>query len=195
MAAAVVGLFLLKDRKPDAPPESASDTDLVVPAFALTERSGETVRRDDLLGKVWVTAFTFTRCAGQCTQISGVMAHLQHDLADQKDVVLVSITVDPEYDTPKVLRAYADRFKADPHRWLFLTGEPDTVYRLIEKGFRIGAQPNTGAERTPGNEVKHDFHMAVVDRRGHIRAYVAGTAPDAAEQLETHVKALLREGT
>src|SRR5437870_2233818 len=110
---------------------SCPDTSLLddvhysVADFALTERSGQTVRRADLLGKTWVAAFIFTRCAGPCSQVTGAMAHLQHDLAGIKGVVLVSFTVDPEFDRPAVLRSYADRFQADPRDWLFLTGKQE----------------------------------------------------------------------
>ncbi len=161
--------------------------------FSLVERSGATVRNQDLAGKVWVAAFIFTRCAGPCTQVSGVMAHLQKDLLDQKDVRLVSFTVDPEYDQPMVLRAYAKKFGADPERWLFLTGQPDKVYALIRHGFHLAAQQNEGVERTPGNEVMHDIRLAVVDRRGHIRAYITATDPDAVPRVEDKVHELLRE--
>src|SRR5207249_82727 len=91
--------------------------------FSLIERSGQTVEHSDLLGKVWVAGFVFTRCSGSCPQISATMARLQKELAGQPDVVLVSFTVDPEYDTSKVLREYAESYQADPKRWLFLTGK------------------------------------------------------------------------
>src|SRR5438309_9966009 len=96
----------------------ATDVHFPVADFALTERSGDNVRRADLLGKTWVAAFIFTRCAGPCTQISGVMAHLQHDLAGLDNVMLVSFTVDRVFDLPEVLHSYAIRFEADPIRWL-----------------------------------------------------------------------------
>jgi cytochrome oxidase Cu insertion factor (SCO1/SenC/PrrC family) len=106
--------------------------------FSLTERISQTIRQSDLLGKVWVAAFIFTRCAGPCAQISGSMARLQHDLAGLDGVVLVSFTVDPQYDQPQVLSAYATRYGADPKRWLFLTGEQDAVYSLNIKSFKLG---------------------------------------------------------
>ena len=175
------------------PPAGPDDGLYPLPDFALTERSGQTVRRQDLLGKVWVAAFVFTRCAGPCTKVSAGMARLQHDLAGEPDVRLVSFTVDPEYDTPAVLRQYAARFGAQPGRWLFLTGQPDAVYRLIGQGFHLYAEPNQGADRTPGNEVMHDIRLAVVDRRGHVRGYFEATDPEAVGRLEDKVRALLRE--
>src|SRR5438132_10649016 len=99
------------------PTSLADDPQFAVADFALTERSGQTVQRSDLLGKTWVAAFIFTRCAGPCAQISGTMAHLQHDLQGTNGVVLVSFTVDPEFDRPAVLRDYAHRFGADSEEW------------------------------------------------------------------------------
>ena len=177
---------------PPAPP-STDDHLYPVSDFSLTERSGQTIRKADLLGKVWVAAFVFTRCAGPCTQVSGVMARLQHELAHSKDVVLVSFSVDPEYDSPKVLSEYATKFGAEPNRWLFLTGKPDDVYRLIREGFKLTAQQNEGADRTPGNEVMHDTRLAVVDRDGEIRGYYQATEPEAVGQLEEKIARLLSE--
>jgi cytochrome oxidase Cu insertion factor (SCO1/SenC/PrrC family) len=175
------------------PPTTADDHLYPVRDFTLTERSGKTVRRDDLRGKVWVAAFVFTRCAGPCRQISGAMARLQHDFADEADVRLVSLTVDPAYDTPQVLRDYASQFQADSEKWLFLTGKPDQVYDLIGHGFYLTAKPNEGADRTPGNEVMHDTRLAVVDQKGEIRGYFDGTNPEDISRLERKVRALLQE--
>jgi cytochrome oxidase Cu insertion factor (SCO1/SenC/PrrC family) len=165
----------------------------LVPDFQLTERSGRTVSRDDLKGKVWVAAFVFTRCAGPCSQISGAMAQLQNAVVSQKDVALVSITVDPEHDTPKVLTDYAAKFNADPDRWLFLTGEPAKVYSLIRDGFKLGVEQNEGTARTPGNEVMHSTRLALVDRQGEIRGYYDGTDADSLAKLKKKIALLLRE--
>jgi protein SCO1/2 len=189
MAAILLGLLTCAAAAGPAAPDDDLGT---VTDFSLTERSGKTVRRGDLEGKVWVAAFIFTRCAGPCAQVSGVMARLQHDLAASSDVVLVSFSVDPEYDTPAVLREYAKRYGADPERWLFLTGEPTAVYRLIREGFHLTAQQNQGADRTPGNEVMHDVRLALVDRRGHIRGYYEATDPTAVARLEEKIPAVLR---
>jgi cytochrome oxidase Cu insertion factor (SCO1/SenC/PrrC family) len=109
-----------------------------VPDFALIERSGQPVTRADLLGKVWIASFIFTRCVEECPLVSNHMARLQDVFAAEPDVRLVSITVDPAYDTPEVLTRYAQSFAAQPQRWLFLTGDKATIYRLVREGFRLG---------------------------------------------------------
>lgn len=193
----VLGLTGCQTGRPSAEPD---DDFGAVADFALTERSGRTVQRADLLGRVWVAAFTFTRCAGPCAQVSGNMARLQQELAGQADVVLVSLTVDPDYDTPKVLQDYATRYGADPQRWLFLTGPQEAVYRLIRDSFRLGVEQTAGPSRTPGNEVLHSTKLAVVDRRGHLRGYFDGRMVDdegkpAADlpRLKQKVAALVQE--
>ena len=171
------------------PPNTSIATDVHFPVadFALTERSGDTVRRADLLGKSWVAAFIFTRCAGPCTQVSGAMAHLQHDLAALDNVVLVSFTVDPEFDRPEVLREYAKRFQADPRRWLFLTGKQDDIHRLAYESFHLGVVKNEGNVQ-PGYEVEHSTRLALVDPQGTIRGYYDGTDDAALPKLERHIK-------
>jgi cytochrome oxidase Cu insertion factor (SCO1/SenC/PrrC family) len=109
-----------------------------VPDFALIERSGQSVTRADLLGKVWIASLIFTRCVEECPLVSSHMARLQDVFTTEPDVRLTSITVDPAYDTPEVLTRYAQSFAAQPQRWLFLTGDKATIYRLVREGFRLG---------------------------------------------------------
>jgi cytochrome oxidase Cu insertion factor (SCO1/SenC/PrrC family) len=109
-----------------------------VPDFSLTERGGRPVERGDLRGKVWIANFIFTHCLDTCPLQSSQMARLQAAFAGEGDARLVSITVDPERDTPEVLARYADRFSALPGRWLFLTGRKEAIYGLAQEGFRLG---------------------------------------------------------
>ena len=109
-----------------------------VPDFALLDRSGQQVTKSDLLGKVWIASLIFTRCVEECPLVSSHMARLQDAFTAARDLRLVSITVDPAYDTPEVLTRYAQRFAAQPERWLFLTGDKATIYRLVREGFHLG---------------------------------------------------------
>jgi protein SCO1/2 len=168
-----------------------SDVDYSVSDFSLIERGGETVQRDDLHGKIWVAAFIFTRCAGPCSQVSGAMAHLQHDLAGTKGIKLVSFTVDPEYDRPEVLRIYAERFKADPRNWLFLTGNRDEIHKLAVESFHLGVVKNEGPDVKPGFQVEHSTKLVLVDPEGRIRDYFDGTNPEELPRLERQISLLL----
>jgi cytochrome oxidase Cu insertion factor (SCO1/SenC/PrrC family) len=120
-----------------------------VPDFALQERSGVVVRKQDLLGKVWLVAFIFTQCAEECPLMSHRMAQLQELYRAEPDFRLVSITVDPEHDTPAVLSQYAGSFGAHPQRWLFLTGEKAAILLLARDGFHLGVVDRRAAQQSP----------------------------------------------
>src|SRR5262249_7987413 len=104
----------------------------VVPEFRLTERAGTPVTQADLRGKVWIADFIFTRCPDVRPVLTTRMRDLQKTLdAAKADVTLVSISVDPGYDTPDVLKAYASAHGAAPG-WLFVTGERDALQSLLK---------------------------------------------------------------
>jgi cytochrome oxidase Cu insertion factor (SCO1/SenC/PrrC family) len=171
-----------------------------LPDFSLTECNGQKVHRDDLRGKVWAASFIFTRCGGACPQVTHTMARLQQELANEPDFRLVTVTVDPEHDTPELLRAYAKAQGADPARWFFLTGEQGPLYDLVKHGFLLGVEQNQGSARTPGNEVLHSTKIVVVDRAGHIRGLFEGRQldderqpVDAVPRLKEAILSLLRD--
>jgi len=117
----------------------------IVPDFALVERSGQHVTLAALRDLVWVADFIYTRCHDTCPVQSATMARLQSDMGDAREVRLVSISVDPEHDTPEALQRYAQRFGADPERWLFLTGDKAAIYRLAQEGFHLSVVDPAGA--------------------------------------------------
>jgi protein SCO1/2/putative membrane protein len=185
----IPAVLLFLSCTPPAPAYTPEDDYGRVADFALPERSGDVVHRADLAGKVWVAAFVFTRCAGPCAEVSRSLANLQQDLASNKDVVLVSFTVDPEFDTPEVLRDYARRYQADSKRWLFLTGDRDELYRLIRTSFHLGVERNEGTK--PGYEVDHSTKLVLVDGQGHIRGYFDSTTPDDLAELKRRIPLLV----
>lgn len=133
--------------------------------FALTERNGRTITKQDLLGHDWIVGFVFINCAGPCPRVSTAMHELQRDLKET-DVRLLTITVDPKTDTPERLRKYAEVFSADPERWLFLTGDPEKVYKLIHASFQTMAEEATGEDRKPGFEVAHETNLLHLNAKG-----------------------------
>jgi cytochrome oxidase Cu insertion factor (SCO1/SenC/PrrC family) len=172
--------------------QDAADDLGPVADFSLTERSGKNFRLADLRGKVWVASFLFTRCCTGCPRISADLLELQKNLPE--GAVIVSFSVDPEYDTPPVLKAYADTLGADPKHWLFLTGKQDVIYRLIKDSFHLGVEQNQGEARTKGNEVTHSNRLIVVDRQGLIRGWdFDGTNPEDLPRLKQRIEELLRE--
>lgn len=135
--------------------------------FELTERSGETVTKDDLLGKPWAAAFVFTRCSGPCPQVSAQFKMLQDRLKDE-DVRLVTFTVDPNYDTPEVLSSYADAMGADPEKWLFLTGDQHVIYGLIHRSFKMPVQEIADPTSERGYDVIHTTNILHVNAEGRV---------------------------
>jgi len=180
-----------------------------VPDFALTERSGRQVTRADLLGKVWVASFIYTRCTDTCPLQSARLARLQAEFVREADLRLVSITVDPERDTPAVLARYAERYGADPLRWLFLTGDKREIYRLANEGFRLGVVDPDDRQAGPllrflapvpalashGSKglILHSSRFVLVDRQGKIRAYHLPDEERSLDRLRRNLRALLRE--
>lgn len=160
-----------------------------VPDFSLTERSGRTITKADLLGSVWIADFIFTRCSGPCPDLSAKLRGLQYAFADAPDVKLVSICLDPENDTPANLVHYADRFQAQPDRWWFLTGTDEKyIHGLVEKGFLQSVVPEGD-----GSPLMHSTYFVVIDRQGRIRAAHDGVAKSAHGNLIRDVRALLAE--
>lgn len=160
-----------------------------VPDFELVERSGETVRGSQLRGKVWIAGFIFTRCHHTCPMVTGMMARLRSELP--ADVRLVSFSVDPENDTPEVLREYAKGF--DEHSWWFLTGDRDRLYTLIREGFKLGVRKNPDFGKLPGELISHSTRLALVDRQGNIRGYFDSADPAQMDQIKRRAKELLNE--
>ena len=178
-----------------------------VPEFALTERSGRRVGRDDLRGFVWVVDFVYTECTESCPLLSLEMSRLQAEFADA-DLRLVSITVDPRHDSPAVLRRYAERYGASP-RWLFLTGDTQAIYCLASRGFHLsvvdqaatapidcGATVRLGPARAWASHgsrglIVHSDRVALVDRAARIRAYHRPSDPESLGRLRANLRRLL----
>src|SRR5262252_5333122 len=159
-----------------------------VPAFQLVNQNGQPFGSAQLTGKIWIADFVYTTCPGPCPMISSRMSELQKPL-EKTDVHLVSFSVDPEKDTPQVLRGYADRLQADPARWDFLTGPKSAIYKLSHDGFKLAISDGSDAQRIP----VHSTRIVLVDRRGQIRGYYDALEADTITNLVADTNHLLRE--
>lgn len=159
-----------------------------IPDFKFTERGGETVERANLAGKVWVADFFYTTCPGPCPMLSSRLSAMQEKLVDRADVRLVSISLDPEKDTPDVLKQYAERFKAGSS-WLFLTGDKATTYSLVQTGFKLAI----AEERNNPEPITHSTKLVLIDRQGWVRGFYEGVGQDQTEQLVADIDKLLAE--
>lgn len=152
--------------------------------FTLTDSSGALFSRDRLKGKVWVAAFVFTTCGDVCPMMSKNLASLHRSYALRDDVAFVSVTVNPEYDDPKILAEYAKKYQADTRQWYFLTGPRESITRLMIDSFKIGAMDEP---------VFHSTNFALVDRKGYIRGYYDGMKQEDVNRLFKDIAALLKE--
>jgi len=159
-----------------------------VPGFQLTNQNGQPFGSAQLSGKIWIADFIYTTCPGPCPMISSRMSELQKPL-QKTDVHLVSFSVDPEKDTPEVLRGYADKLQAESGRWDFLTGAKSVIYELSHDGFKLAVSDGNDAQRIP----VHSTRMVLVDRHGQIRGYYDTTEPEAMTKLLADTNHLLRE--
>ena len=161
-----------------------------VPDFSLVERSGNSLNLSDLHGKIWIVNFIYTNCPDTCPLQSAEMANLQGELAHEATLRLLSITVDPERDTLQVLSRYADRFGADPQRWLFLTGEKEEIYRLAQQGFRLSAVPVSKGEGNDDPIFIHSSRFVLLDDKAQIRGYYDSSDAQALRRLRRDLRTL-----
>jgi protein SCO1 len=157
------------------------------PGFTLTNQNGERMALADLQGRVAAVTFIYATCKDTCPLLTAKMAVMQRKLGADfgKRVRFVSITVEPEIDTPVVLRAYADKFGADPAGWSFLTGTTPEIQDVVR---RYGAF----AKRSKPGDVDHLFLTSLIDRKGMLRVQYLGYRFDPDEMLRD-LRALLRE--
>jgi protein SCO1/2 len=158
----------------------------IVPPFQLIDQNNQPFGSAQLLGKIWIADFIYTTCPGPCPMISSRMSEMQKPL-EKTDVQLVSFSVDPEKDTPEVLRSYAEKLHARDERWKFLTGDRTTIYNLSQNGFKLAA--TNDASGIP----LHSSRLILVDRSGVIRGYYDATSPDAVTKVLADASHLHRE--
>lgn len=161
-----------------------------VPAVSFVERSGDTVSLDQLRGQVWVANFIFTKCKGICPAMTARMRQLQDQLPKELGIRLVSITVDPDNDTPQVLREFAESYGADAERWLFLRSDSATVRSLAMNTFMLAVSDGTN----PDEPIVHSSKFILVDRQMTIRGYYDGLDPSMQEELMDAAEELVGRG-
>ena len=140
-----------------------------VPAFELTDQDGANFGSADLRGRVWVASFLFTSCTQACPLLASQLANVRERVARHGDNVrIVSISVDPEVDTPERLRAFQERYPG-PNNWTLLTGSPDDVRRTTERAFFQPAANRVEISSAPGYDMLHGTGVLLVDRDGRCR--------------------------
>ena len=155
-----------------------------ITGFELTERSGSSFAKSDLLGKINVVNFFFTSCQGPCPIMAGNMSILYKAFETNDRVQLVSISVDPATDSLPLLKEYAQRQGVTDNRWLFVRGEQEDIIQISEKQFMLAA------DALP---MMHSIKFVLVDDLGQIRGYYTGTDPNSVDSLKADIKELVNK--
>ena len=159
------------------------------PEFTLTAQDGSTLSSSALRGKVVAVNFVFTRCTDVCPIATAKMVAIQREFGERfgSEVFFVSVTVDPDHDTPDVLSRYADALGCDPTGWAFLTGSPASI-RKVARSYGVFH------DRPEGAEVQHNLLTSLVDREGILRVQYMGERFDPNELLHD-LRDLVAEGS
>ena len=138
--------------------------------FTLTNQNGQAVSLSNLLGHVWVADIIFTRCPGPCRRMTQRMKEIETSLPTSSQARLVTLTTDPDYDTPQVLKSYSEKSNADPNRWTFLTGPQKEISKLATESLKLAAQSKDPKERESPNDLfVHSTIFVVIDKKGQLR--------------------------
>jgi len=192
----VLGIVLLTLRPPSSPAAKTQPLPVYgqVQDFTLTNQAGRAVGLNSLRGHVWLADIIFTRCAGPCPRMTAEMSRIQHFFAPNEDVKFISLTADPGFDVPNVLKRYGERFSADFSRWDFLTGPRDVIYRLATKDLLlVVADVKPGERESPEDLFLHSTKFVLMDGAGRLRGVFDGENPETMPAILAAVRALLAE--
>ncbi len=172
---ALRGDALAAERIAQLDPEPSSATRFgPIASFEFTDSQGRTVSDQDLLGAPWVAVPFFVRCSGPCPNITTDLRSRVYDALAKTNAKIVSFSIDPNFDNPKALADYAERFGIDTERWLFLTGDEGAMTRFVTAGLKVAVQRDGVAE--PGLEppITHGTRLVAVDGEGQIAGWYEG---------------------
>ncbi len=156
--------------------------------FSLVDQNNDPISLKKFSEKIWIADFIFTRCAGPCPILSAHMQRLQGLLSHVPKVVLVSFSVDPEYDTPEVLAKYASTFSAEKDKWFFLTGEREVIFDIARSSLKLSVEGET--ETAP---IIHSTRFVLIDETAALRGYYDSNEDGFMKRLISDVRILLGE--
>jgi len=162
--------FVISGLKPPARASTKLPVIGPVADFTLTNQAGQRVTLADLRGHAWVADIIFTRCGGPCPRMTRQMASLQAALPADSQARFVTLTTDPEFDTPEVLNKYAARFNSNADRWSFLTGSKLDIAALGIDSLKLTAIEKRPEERTAADDLFiHSTIFVIVDKQARLR--------------------------
>jgi len=144
-----------------------------VPDFSFTDQNGNTITNRDYLGKVYVVEFFFTTCPTICPRMNRNLVQIQDTFKEFENFGVASFTINPEYDTPKILKEYAEKYGITNPNWHLMTGDQDKIYELANTGFPLYVAQDSEVE----GGFEHSGHFALIDKEGFIRSRVENGNP------------------
>ena len=144
-----------------------------VPDFSFTDQNGNTITNRDYLGKVYVVEFFFTTCPTICPRMNRNLVQIQNTFSDFENFGVASFTINPEYDTPQILKEYAEKYGITNPNWHLMTGDQDKIYELANTGFPLYVAQDSEVE----GGFEHSGHFALIDKEGFIRSRVENGNP------------------
>ncbi len=160
-----------------------------IPDFRFTNQDNKIITEKDYEGKVYLADFFFTTCPSICPKMTNTLTLVQEKLKGVPQFAILSHSIDPEFDTPAKLKAYAEKNNANTQMWNFVTGDRDSIYDLCENYYMAYAKADSLAE---GGYV-HSGFLILIDKHKYVRAAYDGTRPELVDSIAADVKLLLKE--
>ncbi|MHA4742030.1 SCO family protein [Dyadobacter sp. MSC1_007] len=160
-----------------------------IPKFAFISQYGDTVTEKAVENKIYVTDFFFTTCPTICPVMKRQMIKVYNEVKGNPEVMILSHSIDPEHDTPKVLNEYAKDLGISGSQWLFLTGDKERIYEIGQNNYMSTAKEDTTAQ---GGYI-HSGAFILVDKDKHVRGMYDGTTDEGTQKLLRDIKILLAE--
>ncbi len=161
-----------------------------IPDFELTNQNGQIVTNKTFDNKIYITDFFFTVCPGICPKMAENMTRIQEEFLQSDDVMLLSHSVTPDFDTPEVLQKYAERKKVNPNKWHLVTGDKEVIYNLGRNEYFV--EEDLG-EIKSNDDFLHTENFILVDKNRHIRGIYNGLNTTSINHLIADVKTLQNE--
>ena len=159
-----------------------------LPEFSLVDQDEEAFTRESMKGSLWVSAFVFTHCRSTCPRLTAHMQGLQARLSDLPAANLLSVSVDPRNDTPEVIKTYMAKNELDERNWRFVTGDEESIRRVVVEGFRVGLG-DEDSKAAGAADIMHSNSFVLVDERARVRGYYRANN-DGIADLERDLRAL-----
>jgi protein SCO1 len=181
-----------EQKKPSPLPVIGNDQNHHISPFSFINQDGKTITNEDIKGKIVVVSYFFATCKGICPKMNENLTKVYEKYKGNKDVIILSHTVDPVKDTVAALKAYSLHFDANADQWMFLTGDKKELYEMARYSYLISADDDT-AGLSVDQDFIHDKHYILVDHLGRVRGFYDGLNPDDITKIISDVKILIDE--